>query len=521
MLLNILCLQTLRSPRHSYCNLTEAMSVTLRDDSSASDSVVIDVESEQNALKALVPTASPQQSSLYLGRVDRSLKACDEDHSDFQSKCSGAEFLEMDKAFGYAGSLHAQSSERNLGLPRTTVPSSSTYLINSSHPWHSRDGTDPIRFIEGDLDVSSGSAMASGNAWSMPNGSSCFSHLNYSICDLPETSESPVSWETTYMQTDCGAPPTATTMDSLIGHKRSTGFENSIAYSVVDSGYDSLSNKSTPNPTPVLREYQAFTSPRYDLMGEKRRRLNAVNDADYADICTVVEGWVSQDFAFPTIPDMTFPAQPITTSDHLATMTQETSLEKLPDTIGHQELEFEQIDTEEEVLSIPDVYPYQRVHTGVTHVSNYLEEMTTTEADPEDCDDNGPESSDDSEDFDTYSAASRYFGLLASPRQSQCPETRDSSDGTHDTSSTRGSISPILSYTNSLRSFGSGSSSITDTNSSNCQKSLSDGSVAVAFNRTRGISGQKPLELLCWHAAIGLKCKGAVGRNTSARRLYM
>jgi hypothetical protein len=530
------------APATVLVNLSEAMSATPRDYSSVSDSIVINVESKQNALEAVMPTASPQQYTPYTGRMDRRLEVNKKYHLDFESRYTDSEFLKMDEAFCYAGSLHALSPERYRGLPHDIAPDFSTYLVDSSPSYHSWDKFYPSSLTEGYLDLPTRSITASGNAWAMYDLSCEASLSNYDAVDMPVFEiQAPATSEAMYMHTKYGASPTATGY-----HRHDTGRERSIAPSV-DSGYDSLSNNSTPIVPVSPRSRHGSQLSRHDVNLTKKRRLNAVSGAGYAVLSSTtnaisrdtqqqhssnednpwrtlnIRGVVQredQNTDRLTITSETFPGRQNMLGDHLAITTQQTSLEKFPDTIKDLDLKVGSNDKKEDAPIILDVYPYRHAQTDVAHVSNHPEKMTTTEADTEECDDNGLESSDDPKGIYAYSSALRYFGLLASPRQSKSPEIQDSHDGVYGTSSTSGSMSSISSYINSLGSFGSVSSSIADTNSSNCGKRSSDGGIVAMSHRTGEVPSQNPLELLCWHAAIGLKCNGATGRNKLARRLY-
>jgi hypothetical protein len=532
------------APATVLVNLSEAMSAFPKDYSSVSDSIVINVETKQNVLEAVMPTASPQQYTPYTGRMDRSLEVNKEHHLDFESRYTDSESLRMDEAFSYACLPHTQNSERCYGLSPDSHSFCSTPGFGYSNTWDPWNEIHQSSLSEGYLDTSARSTMASGNAWTMQNGSHFSSLSDYSPWNPQKISESPVSSETMNMQSDYETPPTATTMYSLIEHSRSTDFESSITPSA-DSGYDSLSNYSASTVFTPPPPNRAPASLSYGSTGARMRRNRAMSGAGYAVPSSTTSRDTQQKHSSTeddpgrslglhrivkrknqntdllTITSETFPGRPGMLGDHLAITTQQISLENFPDTIENLDLATESDDTKEEARSILNLGPYRRAQTDVAHVSNYPKEMTITETDTEECDDNGFESSDNPEDINAYSSAFRYFGLLASPGQSQFSEIQDSPDGVHSTSSISGSISSTSPYTNSLTSFGSGSGSITATGSSNCGKGSSDGSVVAVFNRSRGVSGQKPLELLCWHAAIGLKCKGAVGRNTSARRLYM
>lgn len=129
------------------------------------------------------------------------------------------------------------------------------------------------------------------------------------------------------------------------------------------------------------------------------------------------------------------------------------------------------------------------------------------------------ELSDGSEDVRLYYPAFAFFGLLKIVAQADPPEIEDS-PGSSGGSSERSDIRSL--QTNStITSFGS--SLVPGTKGSGITElgdAGSDESVVVASALSKATLSHKPLDLLCWHAAVGIKCKGRIGRNCETRRLY-
>lgn len=129
--------------------------------------------------------------------------------------------------------------------------------------------------------------------------------------------------------------------------------------------------------------------------------------------------------------------------------------------------------------------------------------------------DDGPD------DVATYRTAFVYFGLYNYSVHSPSSEVQDSPGDSSGASSSSCNLS-ASTYTAFSDSLGSISSSATKISSKPGSNNLSSNASTLATARPpRADPDCKPLDLLCWHAAMGIKCKGRTGRSHEVRRLYM
>ncbi|KAH6615125.1 hypothetical protein C7974DRAFT_59702 [Boeremia exigua] len=121
-------------------------------------------------------------------------------------------------------------------------------------------------------------------------------------------------------------------------------------------------------------------------------------------------------------------------------------------------------------------------------------------------------------DLNEYSVAFRQFKLWEALQQAEQAETQDCVGDVHGTdSSNAGSLSSTIG---SFPSSWGGSTTATNMSTTlSGSESLDRSGIKIGTTIHIG-SNSKPLDLICWHAAMGKRCKGQTGRSHEVRRLY-
>jgi hypothetical protein len=122
------------------------------------------------------------------------------------------------------------------------------------------------------------------------------------------------------------------------------------------------------------------------------------------------------------------------------------------------------------------------------------------------------------DDNNVYMAAFKHFRLESAVEQAEQVDVQETPGRADGTNSRAGSSVP--STISSFMSSRSGLTSTTNLSGATSSSRASDrNGLKVAASTPIGAS-LKPLDLICWHAALGMRCKKQTGRSHEARRLY-
>lgn len=124
--------------------------------------------------------------------------------------------------------------------------------------------------------------------------------------------------------------------------------------------------------------------------------------------------------------------------------------------------------------------------------------------------DDNERSESNSDDARSYSVALRHFGLWTD-------ESNEQDLAPHNGNGTNSSSAGFLSTTSTISN---GTAAISDKSLLNGSTESQDDLQVAVENRTRVADKQRTLDLLCWHAANGIDCRGKTGKSPRTRHLY-
>jgi hypothetical protein len=156
----------------------------------------------------------------------------------------------------------------------------------------------------------------------------------------------------------------------------------------------------------------------------------------------------------------------------------------------------------------------------VDSVMNDYEGEKSADCDTEDHSERYTDADDtfDDNNNNNYAGAFKHFRLQEAVEQAEQADAQETPGRADGSSSSAGSSVP-----STISSFMSSRSGLTSTTTfsggtSSSQSKDRNGLKIAAFAPNEG--NTKPLDLICWHAALGMRCKGQTGRSHEARRLY-
>lgn len=119
--------------------------------------------------------------------------------------------------------------------------------------------------------------------------------------------------------------------------------------------------------------------------------------------------------------------------------------------------------------------------------------------------------------IEAYSVALKYFGLCDDSKALRDPDSNSqASRGDENQSGTEKSTSTMSSSSVPVNALTARS----DTNIANSSSDSLKGNQVAIETKDRVSPDSRPLDLLCWHAANDIKCKGKIGRSPKTRHLY-